>query len=132
MAKKEKAADRSIAKKQLKPVKKVRSFNIDDRIYNGLMELLEESGTQITLSVLVDEFLRKLYVYLLEADGVLKKAGADILSSVIYDCMNIEYFRESNKKNTRIYNLIYSHQASKAGMSLSEWLAELPPEAFNE
>ena len=61
------------------------------------MEILAESETQITLSVLVDDFLRKLYVYLLEADGVLKKADTDVLSSVVYDCMNIEYFRESNQ-----------------------------------
>ncbi len=116
-----KVADKTPVKKTLK---KVRSFNIDDRIYNGLMEMLAESGTQITLSVLVDEFLRKLYVYLLEADGVLKKADADILSSVVYDCMNIEYFRESNKKNMRVRNLIWSHQATQEGMSLSDWMNE--------
>ena len=108
-----------------KPVKKIKSFNLDDRVYNGLMEFLENSGTQVTLSALVDGFLRKLYVYLLEAEGVIKKANSDLpLSRVVYDSMDIEYFRESNRKNTRFRNLIWSHQASKEGKTLSEYLEE--------
>lgn len=116
-----------------KPLKKVKSFNLDDRIYNGLMEILETSGTKINLSALIDEFLRKLYVYLLEAEGVIKKGNSNLpLSRVVYDCMDIEYFRESNKKNTRVWNLIWAHQASKEGMSLAAWMAQFPPEEFED
>jgi len=108
-----------------KSLKKVKSFNIDDKIYKNLVELFEESGTQISLSVLVDEFLRKLYVYVIEADGVIKRQKSDLpLSQIVYDCRQIEYFREANKKDIRVLNLIWSHEASQRGMSLDEYLHE--------
>jgi hypothetical protein len=111
-----------------KPIKKVKSFNLDDKIYINLMGLLETSGTQVTLSALVDDFLRKLYVYLVEAEGVIKKRKSGMgLGDVLYNCMNIEYFRESNKDDNRILNLIYSHEAFKEGMSLHEYLARTTP-----
>lgn len=106
-----------------KSLKKVKSFNLDDKIYKNLMELMEASGAQITLSAFVDEFLRKLYIYLIEADGVIKKNKSDLpLSQVIYDCRDIEYFREANKNDNRIKNLIWSSEASRKGMSLLRYL----------
>jgi len=114
-----------------KPLKKIKSFNLDDRVYNGLMELIEASGSQINLSSFIDEYLRKLYVYLLEADGVIKKEGSDLpFSYVVYDAREIEYFREPNKDNTRIKNLIWSHEASKKGMPLWEYLKDYVPDEF--
>jgi hypothetical protein len=116
-----------------KPLKKVKSFNLDDRVYNGLMDILESTGTQINLSSFVDEFLRKLYVYLLEADGELKKMNSDFpLSAIVYDSRSIEYFRESNKDNTRIKNLIWSYEASRRGLSLIDYLREFEPEELYE
>lgn len=109
-----------------KSLKKIRSFNIDDKVYNGVMGLLESSGTQITLSSLVDDFLRKLYVYLIEVEGVMEKKGSDLpFSHVIQDCMSVEYFREI-KRNIRISNLILSHEASKAGLSVKDYMDTLP------
>ncbi|MFA4829208.1 MAG: hypothetical protein WC855_13320 [Thermodesulfovibrionales bacterium] len=115
-----------------KPLKKIRSFNIGDKVYNGVMELLGSSGTQITLSSLVDDFLRKLYVYLIEMEGVMEKKGSDMpFSHVIQDCMSVEYFREI-KRNIRISNLILSHEASKAGLSVKDYMETLPYEALAE
>lgn len=125
-------AKKKVTEKQSveKPLKKVRSFNLDDKIYNGLMERLESSGTQTTLSVLVDDFLRKLYVYLIEVEGIIEKRKSVIpFSHVIQDCMSIEYFREI-KRNTRIANLIISHEASKAGLSVREYMERLPEEVY--
>ena len=114
-----------------KPLKKIKSINLDDRVYSGLMEILESSGSPVTLSALVDDYFRKLFVYMIEAEGLLKKEKSDIpLSNVLYDCLNIEYFREPGKKYNRIMNLIWANEASKQGLSLTQWFRSLPEAAL--
>lgn len=116
-----------------KSLKKVKSFNLDDKIYNDLMEILEASGTQTTLSALVNDFLRKLYVYLIEADGIIKREKSDLpLSQVIYDSSEIEYFRTPYKKDNRVLNLIWSRAASANGQSLVDYLLDHAPELVHD
>jgi len=116
-----------------KPLKKIKSFNLGETIYKDLTKLLEDTGVQVSLSVLVDDFLRKLYVYLIEAEGFIKKRKSALpLSQVIYDCQYFEYFREANKKNLRVLNLIWVHEASQHGMTLTEYLQKYTPEEILE
>jgi hypothetical protein len=82
-------------KRKIKSVKKIRSFNIDEKIYSKLMEILEDSNSPIGLSVLVNEFLRQFCEYLIKAKELLQREDTDSdlpLADVIYDSLKIKYF----------------------------------------
>ncbi len=120
------------------------------------MKILEESNSHIGLSVLVNEFLKQLYDYLIKAEKNLKKEKTDLsIADVIYDSLKMKYFESmsfgmfvellegiKNPKfrllmdhvksrgempfweETRISNLINSHEASKRGMTVEQYLKD--------
>ena len=143
-------------KRKTESAKKVRSFNIDDGVYGKLMKILEESKSPVGLSVLVNEFLKQFYDYLIKAEKKLKKARTDLpLCDVVYDSLKMKYFESlsfgmfhewlelsKHKKfrdlmdsvrsrqemplwaDTRINNLINTHEASKRGMTVEKYIQD--------
>jgi len=141
------------SKKMIKtrqPTKKIKSFSLDDSIYVELQELFNKSDSHISLSILVNNYLKQLLAYLKEAEETISLEKSDLpLTDIIYNTLKIEYFnsmsteylKESIKlldieqfrnlirsgamtplfSNDRIRNLIDTHEASKLGMKIDDY-----------
>jgi hypothetical protein len=64
--------------------KKIKTFSVDEEIYNSLVSMLKESGVEVSLSYFVDKCLKGLYNQLKDIEKERQESDAGVVPMSFY------------------------------------------------